>query len=64
MTPMPQSPMIVVLADNTRGITKIATNISPEIKVEVTNNPDYFEQCALGKPFVIVNPSWEQTCVR
>jgi len=53
MTPLPQNPIVVVLVDGSNGGAplRVATNVSADTKVVVTDNPHEFKELAEGKPF-------------
>lgn len=57
MTPLPSNPRVVILIEPD-GSMKIATNIDPELVVQVTKSQRaYHEDLKLGLPFQEVQPS-------
>lgn len=51
MTPLPTNPTVVVLTDENNVVIRVATNVSPNLDVAVTNSKSVFEKLALGKTF-------------
>ena len=46
-----QNPTVVILLDETGKVKTVANNISSEINVTVTDNPEYFDVLRRGIPF-------------
>ena len=57
MTPLTQDPNILVWIDPKFGVMKIATNIAPELRIEIVDNEADFIDKAPGKPF-----NFDPTC--
>ena len=59
MTPLTENPRVVVLVDREGNVLRLATNVSPELNIEVVvanNNGDIrpfntFDEESLGFPF-------------
>lgn len=56
MTPLTQDPKVIVLVNELDFINKVATNISEDVRVFVTYNPDTFKALSAGMPFQIEVP--------
>ena len=57
MTPLPLNPKVIILVDPETG-ERLATasNIDPELSVNITDNPAYFEEASKGLPFNELHP--------
>jgi hypothetical protein len=55
MTPLPVNPKVVILVDEAGSWQAIASNIDPELYVNITDNPAYFDEAAKGLPFNSLN---------
>jgi hypothetical protein len=54
MTPIPQEPKVVILVRPNEGVKAVATNVSLDIKVEVTDSVERFIQAAKGQPYSFI----------
>jgi len=52
MTPLPDKPSIVILVKNGKYVINVASNISKDPEVIVTEEPLVFSDLSKGKPFV------------
>lgn len=48
---IPENPSVVILVDGQGSVQAVGNNIDPELFVNVTDNPAYFEEAIKGKPF-------------
>jgi len=51
MDVLTQNPVVVLLVDGNGRLLKTATNVSPELEIVVTQNPDQFADLSAGRPF-------------
>jgi hypothetical protein len=51
MDVLTQDPTVILLFDNQGKLLKTATNVSPELEIVVTQNPDQFADLSAGRPF-------------
>lgn len=48
---IPENPSVVLLVDGQGSVQAVGNNIDPNLSVNVTDNPAYFEEAIKGKPF-------------
>jgi hypothetical protein len=51
MGPVPEHPTVIIRLNNDGGIVQIATNVSRQMVVVVTQDQDTFDKAASGQPF-------------
>ena len=57
MTPMPVNPTVLILVDPETGERQAtASNLDPELSVNITDNPAYFDEQSKGLPFNSLHP--------
>jgi hypothetical protein len=54
---MPVNPTVLILVDPETGERQAtASNLDPELFVNITDNPDYFDEQSKGLPFNSLHP--------
>lgn len=46
-----QDPIVILLIDSEGKLLKTANNVSPELEIVVTQNPEQFVELSAGRPF-------------
>lgn len=52
MTPLTVNPTVLILMDHQGNVLKTATNIAPDLKIEITYRESVFNEESGNKPFV------------
>jgi len=62
MIPMPENPVVVILLDERDMVVGSASNISSNLRIQVTHSQRVFDSLALGKSYKVGASEGEPPC--